>query len=222
MRLLQQVGCWAGLVSLVLGGAACVTETDSGSSSGGSGAAASGGNAGSGAGGGGSTTGGSGASGGSGGSGGSSGVGTPGCAPTVDCAKGCSDLPCIDACVARATDTGQTLFNSVLQCGTDAGCDDIFCTMDACPQEWDACQNDFGVNGYICFSTGSYYVCDYNGNCPIKVVDGGAWGPTEAEAAVAGLADCTDHMAAMVVIEGSTAAESGVTSSCVVTTCGPQ
>lgn len=213
------------MVSLVLGGAGCVTETDSDSSGGGSGAAggagASGGSGGAGAGGSGSATGGSGASS-SGGSSGGSGVGTPGCGPTVDCSKACEDYPCIDACVAKATDTGRGLYNALGECGTQANCDNFYCTVDACPEEWDACRRDFGEDGYICFASGNYYVCDYNGNCPVKVADGGGWGATEEEAAVAGLANCTDQMAGQILIEGSSAAEAGVTSSCVVTQCGPQ
>ncbi len=231
---IEQVGCWVLAVGLLVSLGGCVNETaddggsgaSAGGGSGGSGAVGAGASGGSGSGGssGSASQGGAGATAGteaSGGSGGA-GVGTPGCAPTVDCMKACGDYACIDECVARATPQGQSLFNTLGQCGTDAGCEDFYCTVDACPNEWDACSADFGENGYFCFAAGNYYVCDAPGSCEARAADGGSWGPTEEDAVILGVSDCTEHMANMIQVASITAYESGVVDSCVITQCSPQ
>ncbi|MCB9590459.1 MAG: hypothetical protein H6718_33925 [Polyangiaceae bacterium] len=209
----------------------CVTEAadDSGTggasgsggsgqgAAGGAGSAASGGSANAGSGSGGSSNAGSGSGGSS-----SSGVGTPGCAPTVECAKACGDLACVDGCIASATEHGRQLFNAMGECGAAADCQDIYCTMSACPDEWDACRNDFGENGYFCFASGNYYVCDAPGSCEARAADGGNWGATEDEAVIRGLDNCTEHMANSIQIASTTAYEAGVVDSCVITQCSPQ
>ncbi|MGE0325308.1 MAG: hypothetical protein AB7S68_23485 [Polyangiaceae bacterium] len=218
-------GFWrhTGVLGLIAACGGCVSETSDGAGPGGAGGAGSGGQGASG----GTAAGASGGSSNAGSSNGGSGsegggVGTPGCAPTVDCAMACEDVACIDSCVASATEQGRQLFNAMGACGVAADCQDIYCTMSACPDEWYACQGDFGENGYFCFTAGNYYVCDAPGSCVAKAADGGAWGRTEDDAVTRGLDDCTEHMASMIQIASISAYDAGVVDSCVVTQCSPQ
>lgn len=195
---------------LVLGGAACNQGGDDARGSGGSGNGASGG---SGAGGNsGSGNAGSGANGGSD-------VGTPGCAPTTTCVGPCEDQACFDACVAQATPHGQELFDALFRCGTEAECTSFDCTVQTCPDEWDACANDYGENGYVCLASGKYESCDAGGFCTTRDVIGGAWGPTEALSGASAEAGCTTQMTDLILIASINDTQAGVQELCASTTC---
>ncbi|MCA9622278.1 MAG: hypothetical protein KC731_24810 [Myxococcales bacterium] len=155
-------------------------------------------------------------------SGSSGGVGLPGCQPTLACASSCMDDACIDACTSAASDRGEALFWAFSDCGAGAGCMDLSCSIDACPAEYDACTNDFGENGTICFASGTYGVCKLDGECETRDAKGGAWGTTEAVAREAALVDCTSHMNSLITLQELNFNTAGVVESCEVYECTPQ